>query len=52
MDKDTIAPDRFNARYDEGYKKWLKKNIQSISSPTPYNFRSVTGKEAKAVGEL
>ncbi|XP_027768042.1 uncharacterized protein LOC114074357 [Solanum pennellii] len=52
MNKDTIAPDRFNAGYDEGYKEWLKKDIQNISFQTPRNFRSVTDREAKAVAEL
>ena len=42
MDKDTITPDRFNAGYDEGYKEWLKKDIQNISFKTPRSFRSVT----------
>ena len=27
MGKNAIALDRFNARYDEGYKEWLKKDI-------------------------
>ena len=27
MGKDTIAPVRFNAGYDEGYKEWLKRDI-------------------------
>ena len=52
MDKDTIAPDRFNAGYDNGYKKWLKKEIQSVSSQTPRNFCSVTDKQAKVVAEI
>ncbi|TMW92343.1 hypothetical protein EJD97_013179 [Solanum chilense] len=52
MDKDTIAPDRFNAGYDEGYEKWLKDDIQSISTLTPRSFRSLTNNEAKAVVEL
>ena len=52
IDKTTTAPDQFNAVYDEGYKKWLKKDIQSIASPTSHSCRSVTDKEAKAVDEL
>ena len=52
MDKDTIAPDWSNVGYDKGYKEWLKKDIQSIFSPTPRNFRSVTDRETKAVAEL
>ena len=52
MGKDTIAPDRFNAGYDEGYKAWLKRDIQNISFQIPRSFRSVTDKEAKAVAEL
>ena len=52
MGKDTIAPDRFNAGYDEGYKEWLKKDIHNISFQIPRSFRSVTDKEAKAVAEL
>ena len=51
-DKNTIAPDRFNARYDKGYKEWLKKDIQNISSQTPRSFRNVTDREAKEVAEL
>ena len=50
--KDTIAPDRFNAGYDEGYKEWLKKDIQNISFLILRSFRSVTDREAKAVAEL
>ena len=52
MGKDTIAPDRFNAGYDEGYKEWLKRDIQNISFQIPRSFRSVTDREAKAVAEL
>lgn len=52
MDKTTISPDRFNDGYDEGYRKWLIKDIQSIFSATPRNFRSVTDKKAKVVTEL
>ena len=52
MDKTTISPDWSKAGYDEGYKKWLKKDIQSMSSPTPRSFCSITDKEAKAVAEL
>ena len=52
MGKDTIVPDQFNAGYDEGYKAWLKKDIQNISFQIPRSFRSVTYKEAKAVAEL
>ena len=52
MDKETITLDRFNARYDKGYKEWLKKNIQNVSSQTLRSFRSVTDKEAKVVAEL
>ena len=52
MGKDTIAPDRFNAGYDEGYKAWLKRDIQNISFQIPRSFRSVIDKKAKAVAEL
>ena len=52
MDKDTIAPDWSNVGYDKGYKEWLKKDIQSVSSQTPRNFRSVMDREAKEVAEL
>ena len=52
MGKDTIALDRFNAGYDEGYKEWQKRDIQNISFQIPLSFRSVTDKEAKAVAEL
>ena len=52
MGKDTIAPDRFNAGYDEGYIAWLKRDIQNISIQILCSFRSVTDKEAKAVAEL
>ena len=52
MDKDTIAPDRFNARYDKVYKEWLKKDIQNVSFRIPRSFHSVTDREAKAVAEL
>ena len=52
MDKDTIAPDRFNVGYDKGYKEWLKKDIQNVSFQTPCSFRSIMGREAKAVAEL
>ena len=52
MDKYTIALNQFNSGYDEGYKKLLKEGIQSISSPTPRNFRSVIKKEVKAVAKL
>ncbi|TMX04714.1 hypothetical protein EJD97_005492, partial [Solanum chilense] len=52
MDKDIIAPDRFNAGYNKGYKEWLKKDIQNVSSQTPHSFRIVTDRDAKAVAEL
>ena len=52
MGKDFIAPDRFNAGYDKGYKAWLKRDIQNISFQIPRSFRSVTDKEAKVVAEL
>ena len=52
MGKDSIAPDRFNAGCDEGYKAWLKKDIQNISFQIPRSFRSATDREAKAVAEL
>ena len=52
MGKNTIALDRFNVGYDEGYKEWLKKDIQNISFQIPRSFRSVTDREAKAVAEL
>ena len=35
MVKDNIAPDRFNAGYEECYKEWLKNDIQNISFQTP-----------------
>ena len=28
MVKDSIAPNRFNAGYDKGYKEWMKKGIK------------------------
>ena len=52
MGKDTIVPNRFNAGCDEGYKAWLKRDIQNISFHIPCSFRSVTHNEAKAVAEL
>ncbi|KAK4737130.1 hypothetical protein R3W88_000827 [Solanum pinnatisectum] len=52
MDYDTIAADRFNARYDETYKAWLKDNLQGISFPVPNIYSSVEGKESKALIEL
>ena len=52
MGKDSIAPDRFNAGCDEGYKAWLKRDIQNISFQIPRSFRSVTDREAKAEAEL
>ena len=52
MGKDTIAPDWFNAGYDEGYKEWVKKDIQNISFQTLHSFRSETDREAKTVAEL
>ena len=30
--KDTIALDRFNVGYDEGYKEWLKKDMEFLLS--------------------
>ncbi|TMW84971.1 hypothetical protein EJD97_024039 [Solanum chilense] len=51
MDKDTIAPDRFNDGYDKGYKEWLKY-IQNVSFQTPRRFCNVKDREAKAVAEL
>ena len=52
IDKYTIAPDRFNAGYDKGFKEWLKKDIQNVSFQTPRIFRSITDREAKAVAKL
>ena len=52
MDKDAITSDRFVVRYDKGYKEWMKKDIQNVSSRTPRSFHSVTDREAKAVAEL
>ena len=52
MDKYTIAPDEFNAGYDKSYKEWLEKDIQNVSSQTPWNFHSITYRLAKAVAEL
>ena len=52
MDKDTIAPDWFNAGYDKGYKEWLKMDIQNVSFQTPCSFCSVTDIEDKEVAEL
>ena len=52
MDKNTIAPDRFNVVYDKGYKEWLKKDIKNVSSQTPHSFCSITDRESNAVAEL
>ena len=52
MDKDAITSDRFVVRYDKGYKEWMKKDIQNVSSRTPRSFHSVTDRESKAVAEL
>ncbi|KAH0758449.1 hypothetical protein KY290_021942 [Solanum tuberosum] len=52
MNKDTIAANRFNARYDETYKAWLKGNIQGISFPVPNIYRSVKDKKSKDLIEL
>ena len=52
MDKDTISLDQFNAGYEKGYKEWLKKDIQNISSQTPHNFCSVMDRKLKAVAEI
>ena len=52
VDKDTIAPNRFNVGYDKGSKEWLKKDIQNVFSQNPCTFDSVTDKESKAVAEL
>ena len=52
MEKDTIARDRFNAGYVKGYKEWIKKDIQNVSSQTPCIFHSVTDREDKGVAEL
>ena len=52
MDKDTIAPDLFNAGYEKGYKERLKKDIQNISFRTPRSFCSITDREPKAVAEI
>ena len=52
MGKDTIALDRFNAGYDEGYKEWQKRDIQNISFQILHSFRSVMDREAKVVAEL
>ena len=49
MDKDTIAPDKFHVGYDKGYKEWLKKDIQNVSSRIPHSFRSVMDREVKVV---
>ena len=37
MDKDAITSDRFVVRYDKGYKEWMKKDIQNVSSQTQRN---------------
>ena len=52
IDKDVIAPDRFNVGYDKGYKEWLKKDIQNVSFQTPCGFHSLTDRKAKVVTEL
>ena len=52
MDKYIITPDRFNVGYDKGYKKWLKKDIQSVSSQIPCGFCSVTDREDKVVAKI
>ena len=52
MDKDTIAPDRFNVGCDKGYKEWLKKDRQNVSSQTPRSFCSVTDRKAKVLADL
>lgn len=52
MKKDTIAPDRVNAGYDETYQDWLKNNIQGISFSVSNNYRGVEDKQAKVVIEL
>ena len=52
MGKDTITHDRFNARYEKGYKEWLKIDIQNVSSQTPHNFCSVMDRKLKAVAEI
>lgn len=44
MKKDTIAPDRVNAGYDETYQDWLKNNIQGISFSVSNNYRGVEDK--------
>ena len=38
MDKDTIFLGGFNAGYDKGYKEWLKRDIQNVSSQTHVAF--------------
>lgn len=52
MDKNNIAPYRFNAGYHNGYKECLKKDIQSIFSLKPCNFCSVTDRKAEAMAQL
>ena len=52
MDHNTISPNRFNAGYDKGYKEWLKKDIQNVSSQTPRIFHSVMDRESKEVVEI
>ena len=52
MDKDIIAPERFNAGYNKGYKECLRDDIQIISLPILQIFCSVTDREAKVVDEL
>ncbi|KAK4722243.1 hypothetical protein R3W88_012476 [Solanum pinnatisectum] len=52
MDEKTIAVDRFNARYDQTYKAWLKDDIQGISFPVPNIYRNVRDKESKTLIEL
>ena len=52
MDHNTISPNWFNAGYDKGYKEWLNKDIQNVSSQTPRIFRSIIDREAKAMAEI
>lgn len=52
MNKHTIASDQFDGGYDETYKVWLNRNIQSISSPFPNSCHSVEEKKSKVVIEL
>lgn len=52
MTKGTIAEDRFNAGYVEGYKRWLSDNLQDLSFSDSSISRGITDKEAETKIEL